>query len=654
MTWTVDDLDVRVAERLCRLAGATGDPALRTLAALAAAAPRGGHVCVDLDRVDEEVELRRAAPDGVGRLEPVALDPLGDRRALLRRAVTTGLARSSAETARITPLVVDDARVYLDRYWSYEDRLRDELVARSEDVRAPADPELVRSVLDVVAAHDPSGPAVDRQRLAVANGLLRPLSVLSGGPGTGKTHTVVSVLVGAVLLAERRGAPVPRVAIAAPTGKAAARLEQAIAEAAAERGLPPSAVEVVAGLRGRTIHGLLGHQRWSPTRFRHDSSDPLPHDLVVVDEASMVPLSLMTKLVEAVRGSATLVLVGDRNQLASVEAGAVLGDVCGPAPRGSSLRLSPRWAEVLAEVTGAPVTDEAAAMPGPGVWDGIVQLERFRRFGADSGIGAVARAVQRVDGGGGQVVSLLSGATVEEGATVDRHDDVELLDADPGPRLPVTLEAVVVAAFAPFVAAVEEAAVASAGTEGDAHFEEAARRALAALDRLRVLCAVREGPLGVRAVGDTVEGWVAASGGIRPAGGWYAGRPVLVTRNDHDLGVMNGDVGVALARGDRLVVAFLLADGSVRSVPATRVADCETVWAMTIHKAQGSQFDHAVVVLPERESAVVTRELVYTGVTRAAERVTVVAAPGRLRDAVERPVRRATGLRERLWPEDTG
>ena len=635
--WDVDELDLRVAARLCRLVGAD-DPALVTLGALAASAPRGGHVCVDLADVDGPVVLQRRSPTGGGpRPEPEPLDPLVGVDDVLDRAVAASLARAAGAAGRVTPLVVDGTRVYLDRYWAYEDALYRDLVDRSALAVPPEDPAVVRDVLDRVAPHDPAGPEVDRQRLAVANGLLRPLSVLSGGPGTGKTHTVVSVLVAHVLLAGERGDDVPRMAIAAPTGKAAARLEEAIRDAVRDRAMPTAATEVAAGLQGHTLHRLLGHRRSTPTRFRHDRDNPLPHDVVVVDEASMVPLSLMAKLVAAVRPDATVVLVGDRDQLTSVEAGAVLGDICGPRPRGSSLRLSDAWTEVLTEVTGSPVDRERDAMPGPGVWDGVVQLERSFRFGERSGIGAVARAIQRVDDDAGEVVAFLTGGAVEEDAEVGRYGDVELLAPDDGPTLPASLRPTVVDAFAPYVGAV------AAGE---------AAAALDALDALRVLCAVRAGPLGVRAVGGLVEAWVAdaSQGVLRPGEEWYAGRPVLVTRNDHDLGVMNGDVGVALERGGRTVVAFRHADGEVREVPAVRVADCETVWAMTIHKSQGSQFDHAVVVLPERESPVTTRELLYTGATRARERVTVVATEQRLREAAARPVRRATGLAQRLWP----
>ena len=379
---------------------------------------------------------------------------------------------------------------------------------------------MVRDVLDRTAPHDPTGPAVDRQRLAVANAVLRPLSVLSGGPGTGKTHTVVSLLAAHAQLAAARGDEPPRMAIAAPTGKAAARLEEAIRDASRERDLPDAAVAVLEGLQGHTLHRLLGYRWSSPTRFRHDAGNPLPHDVVVVDEASMVPLSLMAKLVDAVHPKATLVLVGDRDQLTSVEAGAVLGDVCGPRPGGSSLRLSDRWADVLGEVTGEPVADACDPMGAPGVWDGIVQLERFFRFDENSGIGAVARAVQRVEDDAGEVVALLTGEAVEEPAAVERYDDVELLPPDDGPALPAALRPVVTAAFGPYVAAVDA---------------DEAEAALDALDALRVLCAVREGPLGVRAVGTLVESWVAATseGVLQPGEEWYVGRPVLVTRNDH-------------------------------------------------------------------------------------------------------------------------
>jgi exodeoxyribonuclease V alpha subunit len=630
-SWEVGALDLRVAQRLTTLA-AESSPELVAAVALAVAAPRGGHVCVDLALVDGPV----VGPGDVCLL-PSTDDAVARAAAWVTTLIGSQLARPSWDAERVAPLVVDGTRLYLDRYWRYEDRLLHALVVRSAPAGAPADLDALRRVLDVAAPHDADGPAVDRQRLAVANALLRPLSVLSGGPGTGKTHTVVSLLVAQVLLAEARGMPTPRLAIAAPTGKAAARMEQAISQAVRARGLQHVVVDVIGELRGQTVHRLLGTQRWAPTRFRHNARNPLPYDVVVVDEASMVPLSMMAKLVDAVPDDATLVLVGDRNQLTSVEAGAVLGDVCGPrpAPGASSMRLSAGWAATLAELTGAPLSDEADVMPEPGVWDGIVQLERFRRFGVDSGIGAVARAIQRVEHDAAEVLELCTGMRVEPGAPVDVYTDVRVLAPDAKHTLPQSLRPAITGALAGYL---------------DAVFEGDAAAALTRIDAVRVLCAVRDGTLGVHTVGQTVERWVAAADPrLRITDEWYVGRPVLVTRNDYDLGLMNGDVGVTLDRAGTRVVAFQLADGTINEIPAIRVADCETVWAMTIHKSQGSQFTHAIVVLPARENDIVTRELVYTGVTRAAEMATIVAAPDRLAAAVARPVRRATGLRERLW-----
>ena len=655
----VDDLDLLVARRLCDLAGVADAPALVAAAALAVAAPRGGHVCVDLDDVTAPVVGRQRG--GAGRNAPAAangdpaddaagsddivLDVLPDVEVWRTALLATPLARPGDDD-RTTPLVVDGSRVYLDRYWAYEERLRAAVLARSADVGPPADPAVVTAVLDRVAPHDapgPNDPPCDRQRLAVASALLRPLTVLSGGPGTGKTHTLVSALAGHVLLAAERDLPTPRIAIAAPTGKAAARMEQAVREALAGRDLPDEVTAALSGLRGATLHRLLGYRPDAPTRFRHTVDDPLPHDVVVVDEASMVPLSLMAKFVAAVAPDATLLLVGDRDQLTSVEAGAVLGDLCGPAPTGSSLRLSDGWARVLADVTGEPVDVDRAVVPGPGVWDGIVQLERFRRFGAASGIGAVARAIRATTSDAGRVVDLLTGAAVEPGADVDAYADATLVAPATvvgAVGLPASVRADVVAASRPYL---------DAALAGDAP------TALDRLDDVRVLCATRSGPLGVDQVGRAVERWLStADPRLRAgAGEWYAGRPVMVTRNDHDLGLMNGDVGVTIAVDGRHVVAFPTSDGDVRTVAAVRMPPHETVWAMTIHKSQGSQFRHAVVVLPHVDTRVVSRELVYTGVTRASERVTVVADEQRLREAVLRPVRRATGLADRLWPAVT-
>ena len=447
------------------------------------------------------------------------------------------------------------------------------------------------------------------QRLAAASAVLRRFAVVAGGPGTGKTTTVARI---AALLAEQ---PAPLlVALAAPTGKAAARLEEAVHEEARDADVSDAVRERLLALSASTIHRLLGWRPQSNSRFRHDRGNKLPHDVVIVDETSMVSLSLMARLLEAVRPGARLVLVGDPGQLTSIEAGAVLGDIVGPATAGLRMRAPAR--ELLAATTGLAV--EATDPPdGASVGDGIVVLDRGHRFG--TGIASLAAAVRKGDADA--VLAIL--ADPPEGVTWLAEDDV-------GP--------------------IRTAAVATARAVIEAAAQRDARRALEALRGFRVLCAHRRGPHGAATWMATIESWLAdAVGAYAPGARWYVGRPLLVTANDYELGLFNGDTGVVVAAGPGRVAAAFERRGEVVELSPTRLSAIETVYAMTIHKAQGSQFGTAAVLLPPPTSPILTRELLYTAVTRAQERLVLAAPAASVRAAVERPVARASGLGARMW-----
>jgi exodeoxyribonuclease V alpha subunit len=418
--------------------------------------------------------------------------------------------------------------------------------------------------------------------------------VVAGGPGTGKSWTVARLVAAAHLLA---GSSAPRVALAAPTGKAAGRLAEALALAAAdaeggeEGALGPEVAAALRQVTVATVHTLLGST--GGLRFDHDHDDPLPYDLVVVDETSMVSLPLMARLLDAVRPEAGVVLVGDPYQLASVEVGTVMGDLVGP---------------------------EVPASTGP--LDGLVTvLSRRYRFAEDSAIAALGDAVRRGDADGALVV-LASGAP----GVAWVRDDQDLAE----------VEDLLVQAAAETVVA------ARAGEAGDA---------LAASSRIKLLAATRRGPASVADWASRLEAGVVRRLGqpLRPVGGWFEGRPVLVTANDRANRLRNGDTGVALRRDGRLVVAFAEGDDQPRWVPVAALGAVDTWWSMTIHKAQGSEFEHAVVSLPAAGSPALSRELLYTAVTRGRRQVTVVASEEALRQAVERPVSRASGLGRRLW-----
>jgi exodeoxyribonuclease V alpha subunit len=551
--------DVHVARRLARIGGCEGDDAVLLALALAARAPRLGHVLVDLGTVRETV--------AVDTEEPIDLDALPwPDPATWREAVAACPLVGDADDR---PLRLEGDALYLDRYWREERRVAEALTARAA---APAPADVDEAVLrEGLARLDaaPAEPAV-RGRLAV----------IAGGPGTGKTTMVARVV---ALLAEQEADPSKLlVALAAPTAKAAAQLRDTLHAEAEALDVAPPVRDVLRQAKASTLHRLLGPLPGTSSRFAHDAANRLPHDVVVVDETSMVSLTMMSRLLDAVRPDARLVLVGDPHQLSSVEAGAVLGDVVGAR----------------------------------GLAANVVTLERVHRFGG--AIATLADAIRRGD------------ADAALAALSDGGEEVVWLPGDAAAEadLPLVREA----------ATTTGRAVIEAARAGDA------ATALERLGAFRLLCAHRRGPHGVTTWTAAAERWLAPE--IDAAGGRlrdYPGRPLLVTRNDYDLNLFNGDTGVVLADGDRLVAAF-----PDRAVQPGQLGSVETMYAMTVHKAQGSQFATAAVILPPPSSRILTRELLYTAVTRARARLIVAGTEASIRAAVGRPAVRASGLTARL------
>jgi exodeoxyribonuclease V alpha subunit len=562
--------DVHVAERLASLGGEAGETVLLA-AAFAARAPRLGHVFTDLSTVRERVAVDADVPVDVTTL------PWPDVGPWLEAVQVSALATA--------PLRLVGSRLYLDRYWREEQQVAADLRSMGSTGAPEVDHGLLSAGLDRMFP----APAGDEQRLAAATAVLRRFSVIAGGPGTGKTTTVARVLALLHDQAVAAGGRPPVVALAAPTGKAAARLEEAVHAEAKRLAVSDEARAWLLGLSAVTLHRLLGWQPGNRARFRHDRRNRLPQGVVVVDETSMVALTMMARLLEAVRPTARLVLVGDPDQLASVEAGAVLGDI----------------------VSGAAVAD------------GVVMLRTVHRFGG--AIAELAEAVQRGD----------AGAAVDVLAA--EHDDLTWL--------PVDVAAAGAGAGAGALQTVREAVIEAGRRVSEAAIEGRGRDALAALAGFRLLCAHRRGPYGVAAWTARVERWLGVAGTT----GWYPGRPLLVTENDYGLGLYNGDSGVVVAHGaGGGIRAVFERRGQLLELTPHRLSSVDTVYAMTVHKAQGSQFDEVAVVLPEPSSPILTRELLYTAITRARRRLILVGTEETLRAAVERPITRASGLREAL------
>ena len=618
--------DVHVALRLGALGGVQ-DESVLLAAALAVRAPRLGHVCVDLITIASTVISDRDIPVDVGALPWPGAD-------WVDRVATSALVGPGR------PLRLWGDALYLDRYWSDESEVAADLLDRSASEAPDVNVELLRA--GVTALFGPAGDGPDLQRVAAAAAVLRRWVVIAGGPGTGKTTTVARVL--ALLDAQRlaAGGGPSLVALAAPTGRAAARLQESVHVEAGQLPIDAGTRQRLLGLAGVTLHRLLG---WTPTqtRFRHNRLNRLPHDVIVVDETSMVSLSLMARLVEAVRPDARLVLVGDPEQLASVEAGAVLGDLVGPAIRGLRMREASRRVlsraadqEVVASephlLGGSGAESGAGSGAGSGsgsatpVGDGIVVIRRVHRYGGD--IARLAEAIQRGDAD--ETITVLSAGGPGVGWVS--------LDISGGAE---------VSAGAAGLGEAKAAAVAAGRRVVEAARAGRAAEAIEALGAFRLLCAHRRGPAGAATWVARVEGWLGAEiGSVR---GWYVGRPVLVTANDYSLRLFNGDTGVAVAaEGGRMVAAFQQGDQIIEVSPS-RLATVDTAYAMTIHKAQGSQFGSVAVLLPAPESPILTRELLYTAVTRARTRVIVVGTEEAIRVAVGRPIARSSGLGRRLW-----
>jgi exodeoxyribonuclease V alpha subunit len=565
--------------------------------------------------------VSRAASDGQSSLDVAGIEA----QEFLRYFPSSGptlktwleqLARSpvvahSGDPNDFRPLVLVGAtRLYLYRYFDYERRLAARLAEMNRPAALPCHAPVAAALLSRLFPRE-GGVRPDWQKIAAATALLRRLCIVSGGPGTGKTTTVVKVL--ALLLALH---PALRVALAAPTGKAATRLQGSLRDQLA--GLPVAA-EVKARLPAEayTVHRLLGH-RPGRVSFRHDREHPLPYDLVVVDEASMLDVALATKLVEALPDDGRLILLGDKDQLSAVETGTVFANLCATRGMGAEMRES---VEALTDET-LPETEIGAAQ---GLFDAVVWLEQGHRYARGGAIGVLVERVR--EGDAEAVLAWLSGRPGGEvGSEVLWQDTVP--GAEP-------LAAILIQGYAEYLDAVQSGAPPEV--------------VLAAFERRRVLCAVREGEQGTARLNALLTEHFCARLGAPPSGAsWYAGRPVLITANDYTVRVFNGDVGVALPGPEGRFVVHFPHLGGTRPLAPSRLPEHETAFAMTVHKAQGSEFERAEVVLPARDSRVLTRELLYTALTRARASVRLWARAAVLRDTI---TRRSPKAPLGLWEE---
>ncbi|MDA7086667.1 exodeoxyribonuclease V subunit alpha [Pseudomonas sp. SA3-5] len=578
------------------------DPSAEPLVLVSAAL-----LCAALDNGDVCLLLARRAGQRPWVDHAFCLPALAEWQAHLQASSLVG------GDGDFSPLILDHGRLYLARYQAYERQLAEQLLSRAADLPRVDEAQLSAS-LTRLFAFNVQQP--DWQRLAAAQAVRRKLAVISGGPGTGKTTTVVRLL---AALLEQPGGERMAIGLAAPTGKAAARMAEAIRTAKAS--LPiDEAIKAALPDEARTLHRLLGSRGDSP-QVRHNAANPLALDVLVVDEASMVDLALMAKLVDALPPSARLILLGDKDQLCAVEAGAVFAELC--EGRGFDAQA----AADLQRITGQQV---AVAQPSSRLGDAVVLLTHSHRFAGDSGIGELARRINGGDVSGTLKLLKEQRSDLAWNAQPTPADLLERLDRG----------------YAPFLAAAKSADP---------------QAAFAAFNDFRALCAQREGPWGVAGINEALEARVKRRSQVASRERWYVGRPVMVRQNDYALGLFNGDIGICLHSEHGLRVFFESEDGYRPFAPA-RLPSHDSAFAMTVHKSQGSEFSEVLLALPEQPSPLLSRSLFYTGITRAKHKVEIWGLPARLAEAVATRAERAAGLAERLAhlplppppPEDSG
>jgi len=585
-------LDVHFAELMGRLS-ADDSVELALAAALTSSAIAKGHVCIRLESF---------AGTQLGNPVVCSLPQEAAWKRHLRACPVVG------GPGDFCPLILDhDGRLYLQRYWQYEQHIAQALLRRAAiPVGLQDEAQLSETLERLFPAASAAKP--DWQKLAVAAAMLKKFTLISGGPGSGKTSIVVRILA----LMQRQAGGALDIALTAPTGKAAARLQASIQQAKLKLPLDRATIDSIPE-QAATIHRLLG-SRPDSTHYRYHAGNPLQIDALVMDEASMVDVALMARLLQALPEKCRLILLGDRHQLASVEAGSVLSDIYG-----SASGFTPAFCRQLERLTGEPVAASTAV--DSALSDCVVLLRYSYRFGSQSGIGKLAGAVNLGDGDA--ALRLLCRRQSPDVALLDWRGEL-----------------------------VTQAAAGYQGCLKLAREGASATEVFQAFDRFRVLTALSAGVRGTLVLSQAIEQRLAADGLADNVSDWYPGRPVLIRRNDYNLRLYNGDIGILLRdEAGRPRVCFSAADGLFRWIAPSRLPQWELAYAMTVHKSQGSEFDHVLMVLPDNDSPLLTRELVYTAVTRARKRFEISASEAVFRTAVARRMQRPSGLRDALWGE---
>jgi exodeoxyribonuclease V alpha subunit len=602
------EIDIFFARFMTNLAE-DDDPDLFLAAALVSRACGNGDICFDLPSVSGKIILEKE-----DRKKSVSYPVLENWH---NKLVSSPVVGRPGEKC---PLILDyKNRLYLYRYWEYEKKLVDSIKQRIRQQPIDLDLSLLKDGIKRFFPEN-TDTSINWQKIAVATALLKQFCVISGGPGTGKTFTVVKIL---ALLTEQAPQTRYQILLAAPTGKAAAKLTESLKNAKVYLNCS-DAVKDAIPQKAFTIHRMLKIRRGSPY-FHFNRENPLPANVVIIDEASMVDLALMSKLVQALPDTAKLVLIGDKDQLASVEAGAVLGDIC---DRNNIHGFSLNFCKQINELTGGSISpSNEKGKNESGLHNCIVNLVKSYRFAEDSSIGSLSRAVNLGDykkalnlfkAGNGQI----SMKTIRSSNDLYR-----------------TLKDKIIIGYTEYLKTSEP------------------NRAIEQFNRFRLLCALKIGPFGVNAINRLTEQILFQEKLIQmnPLNDnpWYRGRPVLITSNDYYLGLFNGDIGITLpdpgsGRND-LYVFFSRDSGDLRRFSPYILPEHETAYASTVHKSQGSEFENTVLILPNRDYPVLTRELIYTAITRARKSIWVLGNEAVIQAAIKHKIERTSGLRDALW-----
>ncbi|WP_080675683.1 exodeoxyribonuclease V subunit alpha [Providencia alcalifaciens] len=602
------------------------NPILLLVAALLSAETMSGHVCLALDDIRPDVLFMGRHPEFTTQLWHMIGEP---NQATIRAALLSSESVSEVGEESVAPLLLSGDFLYFQRMWQYEQCVA-HFFSETElaNVSNVSNDNIVNNakVQPILTALFPESTQIDWQKIAAAVALTSRVSVISGGPGTGKTTTVAKILAALIKLGHQQQHRL-RIELAAPTGKAAARLTESLGYAMKQLPLNDDERELLPS-QAKTLHRLLGAQPESQ-QFRYHRDNPLALDILIVDEASMVDLPMMGKLIEALPDSAKLIFLGDKDQLASVEAGAVLGDICRFANKG----YSPERAAQLERLAGCSLS-EFTSNKGPAIRDSLCLLRHSYRFSADSGIGQLAFAVNT--GNVKRVDDILAQNFTDihnyiPSAMPDNESDDEAKMSESYANM--LLDAV--GFYQHYLLAVKA--------------REKPADVLHKFNQYRLLAALREGAYGVSGLNDKLEKLLHRQGLITKPYNLkhkhYVGRPIMISRNDSALGLFNGDIGIILLDEERQMRAyFQFPDGTIRGIQPNRLPAHETAYVMTVHKSQGSEFAHTALILPYVYSPVITRELVYTAMTRAKNELSLYGSKKVLRRAIETPTKRRSGL----------